>query len=173
MTCSTVSTSITCSRRCCEGGSESSAREEPDRLAERAEENERDRLAYLRCLALLGEFEGDIQRALGRLREAGALAVKIGLPGELWQVRSKIGELHERRGQTEEAREAFSVASQTLRTLAGKIADEGLRRASSRHHGRVACSRTIRAHSAPPRAYDANVTYLARPMRCDGPQSAG
>ena len=109
------------------GGSESRAREEADRFAERAEENERDRLAYLRCLAMLSEFEGDTQRALDRLREAGALAEKIGLPGELWQVWSKIGELHERRGEDDKAREAFSGASQTLKTLAGNIGDEELR----------------------------------------------
>ena len=53
---------------------------------------------------MLGEFEGDTQRALDRLREAEALAEKIGLPGELWQIRSKIGELHERRREDEEAR---------------------------------------------------------------------
>jgi tetratricopeptide (TPR) repeat protein len=109
------------------GGGERSAREEADRFAERAEKNERDRLAYLRCLALLGEFEGDAQRALDRLRGAEALAEKIGLPGELWQIQCKIGELHERCGQTEEARAGFSRAAQTLRTLAGKIGDEKLR----------------------------------------------
>jgi tetratricopeptide (TPR) repeat protein len=109
------------------GGDERRAREEADHFAERAEENERDRLAYLRCLALLREFEGDARRALDRLREAGALAVKIGLPGELWQIRSKIGELHEKRRQNEEAREAFSLAAQTLRMLAQKIGDEELR----------------------------------------------
>ena len=109
------------------GGDEGRAREEADRFAERAEENERDRIAYLRCLALLGEFEDNTQTALDRLREAGALAEKLGLPGELWQIRSKIGELHEQRGQTEEAREAFSLAAQTLSMLAGNIGDEKLR----------------------------------------------
>jgi DNA-binding SARP family transcriptional activator/tetratricopeptide (TPR) repeat protein len=109
------------------GGGESSAREEADRFAERAEKNERDRLAYLRCLALLGEFEGDTQRALDRLRGAETLADKIGLPGEMWQIRCKIGELHERRRETEEARAGFSRAAQTLRMLAGKIGDEKLR----------------------------------------------
>ena len=109
------------------GGDESSAREEADRFAERAEENERDRIAYLRCLAVLSEFEGDTQRALDRLRGAEALAEKIGLPGELWQIQCKIGELHEQRGQTEEARAGFSRAAQTLRMLARSIGDEKLR----------------------------------------------
>jgi tetratricopeptide (TPR) repeat protein len=109
------------------GGAERWAREGVSGFAERARANERDRMAYLRCLAMLSEFEGDTQRALDRLREAGALAVKIGLPGEMWQIQSKIGELHERRQQAEEAREAFSLATRTLRTLAGKIGDEELR----------------------------------------------
>jgi hypothetical protein len=37
------------------------------------------------------------------------------------------GELHEQRGQAEEAREAFSLAAQTLRMLAGNIGDAKLR----------------------------------------------
>ena len=50
-----------------------------------------------------------------------------GSPGELWQIQSKIGELHERRGEAEQAREAFSGAAQTLRMLAQNIEDEELR----------------------------------------------
>jgi tetratricopeptide (TPR) repeat protein len=109
------------------GGDEGSAREEADRFAQRAGENERDRLTYTRCLALLDEFEGDTHGALDRLRGAEALAEKIGLPGALWQIRSKIGELHERRRETEEARAGFSRAAQTLRMLAQKIGDQKLR----------------------------------------------
>jgi hypothetical protein len=60
-------------------------------------------------------------------RLSEALAEKIELPGELWQIQCKIGELHEQHGQTEEAWDAFSLAAQTLRMLAGKIGDEKLR----------------------------------------------
>jgi DNA-binding SARP family transcriptional activator/tetratricopeptide (TPR) repeat protein len=109
------------------GGDKRSAREEVRLFGERAKANERDRLAYLRCLAILSEFKGDTKRALDRLRGAEALAEKIGLPGELWQIQCKIGELHERCRQTEEARAAFSRAAQTLRMLAGKVGDEKLR----------------------------------------------
>ena len=56
-----------------------------------------------------------------------SLAEKIGLPGELWQIQSRIGDLYQRRGETEEARAAFSRAAQTLRMLTGKIGDEELR----------------------------------------------
>ena len=109
------------------GGDERSAREEVHRFAERAKVNQRNRIAYLRSLALLSEFEGDTQRAIEHLHEAEALAEKIGLPGELWQIQSRLGELHERRGEDGEAREAFSQAAQTLRTLAQKIGDQELR----------------------------------------------
>jgi DNA-binding SARP family transcriptional activator len=109
------------------GGDERSAREEIHRFAEGAEANERERVAYLRSLAVLSEFEGYMGRAIEHLHEAWALAQKIGLPKELWQIQSRIGNLYERRGEDGEAQEAFSGASQTLRTLAGKIGDEELR----------------------------------------------
>jgi tetratricopeptide (TPR) repeat protein len=109
------------------GGDEELAREEAHRLAERAKTNGRDRMSHLRALAVLDEWEGDTQRAVGRLREAEALAEEIGLPGELWQIRSRIGELHKQRGEAEQAQEAFFIAAQTLRMLAQKIEDEGLR----------------------------------------------
>jgi tetratricopeptide (TPR) repeat protein len=109
------------------GGDERSAREEVRQLAERGEVNEREGVAYLRSLAVLSEFEGDAQRAIKHLHEALTLAEKIGLPGELWQIQSKISELHEQRGQTEEARAGFSRAAQTLRILARNIGDEKLR----------------------------------------------
>jgi tetratricopeptide (TPR) repeat protein len=109
------------------GGDESSAREEVGRFAERAEANERERVAYLRSLAVLKEFEGDTQRAIEHLREAHTLAQKIGLPGELWKIQSRMGDLHERRGEEAEAQKAYSLAAQTLRELAQKIRDEDLR----------------------------------------------
>jgi tetratricopeptide (TPR) repeat protein len=104
-----------------------SAREGVNRLAGRAEINERERIAYLRSLAVLDEWEGDTESALGRLRKAEALAEEIGLPGELWQIRSRIGELHERRGEAGEAHRAFSRAAQILKDLAARIEEAGLR----------------------------------------------
>ena len=70
------------------GGDERSAREEVGRFAERAEANERARIAYLRSLAVLSEFEGDTERAIEHLQQAQTLAEKIGLPEELWQIQS-------------------------------------------------------------------------------------
>jgi tetratricopeptide (TPR) repeat protein len=104
-----------------------SAREEVERFAERAEANERERIAYLRSLAVLSDFEGDTERAIDHLREAHTLAQKIGVPGELWQIQSRLGDLHERRGEETEAQKAYSLAAQTLRELAQKIENEELR----------------------------------------------
>jgi tetratricopeptide (TPR) repeat protein len=109
------------------GGDERLAREEVSRFAQRAQVNERERITYLRSLAVLSEWEGDTKRAIGHLHEAYTLAEKIGLPKELWQIQSSIGELYERRGETEEAHAAFSRAAQILRMLAQKIGDEELR----------------------------------------------
>jgi DNA-binding SARP family transcriptional activator/tetratricopeptide (TPR) repeat protein len=109
------------------GGDEGSAREEVRHHAERGEVNERERISYLRSVAVLSEFEGDTKTAIGHLHEARTLAEKIGLPGELWQIQSKIGELQDRRREGERAREAFSGAAQTLGILAKKIEDEELR----------------------------------------------
>ncbi len=78
-------------------------------------------------LAVLSEWEGNTQRATDHLHEARALAEKIGLPGELWQIQSRIGELHERRGEAGEAQQAFSRAAQILKDLAARIKDAGLR----------------------------------------------
>jgi DNA-binding SARP family transcriptional activator/tetratricopeptide (TPR) repeat protein len=109
------------------GGDEDLAREEVLRFAERAKVNRRDRMSNLRALAVLSEWEGDTESAIARLREAEALAEEIGLPGELWQIRARIGYLHERRGETGEAQQAFSRAAQNLKDLAAKIKDAGLR----------------------------------------------
>ena len=109
------------------GGDEQRAREVVRRFADRPRTNGRERIVYLRSMAILSEFEGDTQRAIAQLHEARTLAEKIGLPKELWQSQSQIGELHGQHGQTEEAREAFSLAAQTLRMLAENIGDEKLR----------------------------------------------
>jgi haloacetate dehalogenase len=40
---------------------------------------------------------------MDNLHEAQALAETIGLPKELWQIRSRIGDLHEQRGEDGQA----------------------------------------------------------------------
>ena len=112
------------------GGDEELAREDTRRLGERVGSNRRFRLVYLKMLAVLhrqGDTEGDTEGAIEHLRQAEALADEIGLPGELWQIQAGLGELHEERGESGEAREAFARASRVVRKLSGKISDEGLR----------------------------------------------
>ena len=109
------------------GGDEQLAREEVHGFAKRAQTNERVRIAYLLSLAILGEWEGDPERARDHLREAEELAEKLGLPGELWRIQAALGGLYEHRGEDGEARETLSQAAQILRTLAEKIEDEELR----------------------------------------------
>ena len=77
-------------------------------------------------LTTLARWVGDLGGGLARLREAEALAQEIGLPGELWQIRVALGELCEERGEEERARDAFSRATQALRSLAGRIDDSTL-----------------------------------------------
>ena len=51
-------------------GDERGAREVVRRFADRPRTNGRERIAYLRSMAVLSEFEGDTQRAIGQLHEA-------------------------------------------------------------------------------------------------------
>jgi DNA-binding SARP family transcriptional activator len=111
------------------GGEESLAREDVLGLGEGLGQNRRFRVAHLRMLTSLARWEGDTGGALAHLREAEGLAQKMGLPGELWQIRTALGELHEECGDDARARDAFLQAAQTLRSLAGRI-DEPMMRAS-------------------------------------------
>jgi tetratricopeptide (TPR) repeat protein len=107
-------------------GEESLACEEVRHLGESVGQNKRFRLVHLRMLTTLSRWDGDIGGALVHLREAEGLAQEIGLPGELWQLRAALGELHEERGEEERARDAFSRTAETLRSLASRIDDPTL-----------------------------------------------
>jgi DNA-binding SARP family transcriptional activator len=105
------------------------ARADAKRLGERIGENRRFRLVHLRMIAVLDSYDGETGEALARLREAEVLAEKIGLPGELWQIKAEMGELHELRGEPEDALCAFSRAVGILAKLAGEIEDEAMKEA--------------------------------------------
>lgn len=109
------------------GGEEELAREDARRLGERIGENRRHRIVHLRMLAVLARHDGEIGRAIGHLGEAAALAEGIGLTGELWRIHAALRELHEKRGETEKARQAASRASEVVETLAGRISEDKLR----------------------------------------------
>ena len=109
------------------GGEERRAREDARRLGESVGRNRRFRLVHLRVLAVLDRWEGNVEGAIGHLREAEALAEVMDLAGELWQIRVTLWELHEELGDEEPAGRAFLRAAETLRWLVGRIDDPTLR----------------------------------------------
>ncbi len=109
------------------GGDKELAREELRRFGEAVGNNRRFRIAHLRARAALEWWEGRTGAAFESLREAEALAEEIGLPGELWQIKAALGEIHEEFGEAEEVRRAFGLAAAGLWGLAERIGEEGLR----------------------------------------------
>jgi tetratricopeptide (TPR) repeat protein len=109
------------------GGDEEWAREDVQRLGARITTNRRQRLAYLRALATLAEFDGEVGEALASLQEAAMLAKEIGLPGELWQIEVALGEMYTSRREMEQAHQAFARAVAIVQGLAEKMQDEELR----------------------------------------------
>lgn len=85
------------------------------------------RLAYLRAEAVFARWDGDTDKTLSLLYEALRLAERLGLPGEIWQVGASLGEVHEERGETGPAEQAFDRSAVVVRKLASKISDRNLR----------------------------------------------
>lgn len=78
----------------------------------------RYRIPYLRALAVLDLNRGEIEYAIEHLHEAGQLAEEMGLPGELWSVRSEIGEVYLKRGDSLKASDNIAQAATIVRMLA-------------------------------------------------------
>jgi tetratricopeptide (TPR) repeat protein len=89
--------------------------------------NRRFRIPYLRSLAVLAQWEGHSEQAIGHLREAAGLATDLGLPAEQWQIQAALGNLYEEAGETVQARIAFGEAAIIIQRLAEGIKDEVLR----------------------------------------------
>jgi tetratricopeptide (TPR) repeat protein len=87
----------------------------------------RYRPLYLRSLALLSQWKGNIDEAIAHLEEARALAEAIGLLDEQWQILAKLGELYQGQGNEVKAQPAFRKAREIIQTLAANIDDEALR----------------------------------------------
>lgn len=103
------------------------AREDIQRWGELVGGIPRFRVDYLRSLAVLAEWEDDAAQAIAYLREALALAEKIGLPGEQWQIWAKLGMLYQAGGEEAQARQALGKAVEIVQALAARINDESLR----------------------------------------------
>jgi len=67
------------------GGSTEQAREDVRRFGERAGNKRRYRIPYLRALAVLAQWDNELDQAIAHLEAARDLAEQLGLPGELWQ----------------------------------------------------------------------------------------
>ncbi len=88
----------------------------------------RHRIPYLRSLAVLAHYRGEIDLAISHLREAANIAEEIGLPGELWLISKTLGDLYLKRGQQEQAHYAFTRAAQFVNKLAAGIKEEERRK---------------------------------------------
>jgi hypothetical protein len=62
-------------------------------------------------------------------QEATALAEEIDLPGEQWSMYAELSELHQLRGDEDQARQFIAHVAEIKESLANKIDDEQLRTA--------------------------------------------
>ncbi|GAC1348967.1 MAG: hypothetical protein NVSMB27_18650 [Ktedonobacteraceae bacterium] len=84
----------------------------------------RHRIPYLRSLAVLAKYQGEIEMAMGHMHEAVLLSEEMGLPGESWSIEAALGDLHQSRGEKSHAQAAFARAAEIVRALANNIQDE-------------------------------------------------
>ena len=84
----------------------------------------RYRIPYLRALAVLAKFHGELHQPTKYLQEAARLAEEIGLPGELWSIHAARGEIYLAQGDQEQAHGAFTQAATIVRKLAGALGNQ-------------------------------------------------
>jgi predicted ATPase/DNA-binding SARP family transcriptional activator len=106
------------------GGSEGQAREEVRRLGEGMNYNWRSALPYLRSLAVLAQFEGEIDATIAHLQEATRVAEEVGVPGELWSICVELGEMYRKQGDEHQANRTFTRAAEILHSLADTMEDQ-------------------------------------------------
>jgi DNA-binding SARP family transcriptional activator/tetratricopeptide (TPR) repeat protein len=106
------------------GGSIEQAREDVRRFGERAHDKRRYRIPYLRALAVLAQWENEIDQAITHLEAARVLAEQLGLPGELWQILAVLGELYQSCKNESQAQQACARAAQVVQSLADGMEGE-------------------------------------------------
>jgi DNA-binding SARP family transcriptional activator len=104
-------------------GERERAAEDARRFGERIGTSRRFRVVYLRSLAVLAQYSGEIEEAIDHLQEAEKLAEEIGLPGELWSILAAQGELRLKQGDESKARQTFARAAEIMQTLAQQMED--------------------------------------------------
>ena len=100
------------------------ATEDVMRYGERIGASRRYRICYLRALAVLAQYSGESDQAIGLLQEAEKLAEEIGLPGELWPIQVVQGDLYLAQGDRAEAHTAFGKAAAIVQKLGDSIGDD-------------------------------------------------
>lgn len=75
----------------------------------------------------MAQWEGNVAQAIAHLEKAHTLAEAIGLPGEQWQILTKLGELYQTQRNEDKTGQALGKAQEIVQALAANIDDEGLR----------------------------------------------
>ncbi len=109
------------------GGDSDLARAEVERLGKLVGEHKRFRLPLLRSQAVLAQWDGDIDQAIGHLQAAAALAQDVGLPGEEWFILGALGALYTDRGDQAKAQQAWNDSAAIILRLAETIDEADLR----------------------------------------------
>lgn len=109
------------------GGDEELARSCVNQLRGLIDDNHRYHISYLRSLAVLEQWDNDLDQALVHLEEASSIASEIGLPGERWEILATLGNLYQSKENRGQAYLSFSRAAEIVELLAEKIEDDELR----------------------------------------------
>lgn len=109
------------------GGEEELARKDLQRQDKLIDDNSRYRIPYLRSLAILAQWDGEVLQSIDHLESALALVEGIDLPGERWEILVALGAQYQLAGKEEEAKEAFGRAAEIVHSLADTIDDETLK----------------------------------------------
>lgn len=88
----------------------------------------RHRIPYLRSLAVLAQYQGEIELAIDHLREAAKVAEEMGLPGELWLIWAALGDLYLQQGEDEQSHNAYREAARLASMLAASLREEERRK---------------------------------------------
>jgi DNA-binding SARP family transcriptional activator len=99
------------------GGDIELAHEDTRRWGELVGHIPRYRPLYLRSLALLSQWQGNIDEAITHLEEAHTLAEAIGLLGEQGQILAKLGELYQAQQNEDKAQPALRKAREIMQIL--------------------------------------------------------
>jgi tetratricopeptide (TPR) repeat protein len=111
------------------GGNVDQAREEVRRFGEVVTNNGRSAIRHLRSLAVLAQFQGEIDAAIAHLQEAVRCAEEVGVPAELWSMCVELGEMYQKQGDESQSDRTFARAAAIIQALAGTIEDQQQRTA--------------------------------------------